>query len=225
MGMQGFYGSVVRRCRAAGLGHRAPFQAAAVLFFVLHALTGCSSNSSWSSGSNQPVAVAPPPTMAATPQSTGQAPAVPGYPQESLAEAFKRDSATAPAQPSQPSAAGTPVTTSSPATDYLPYPKQTLFSQFQDSGTAQTPNMPHPPSTYTPSAQPYVPPQGQPTYSAASSQSAPRPPSTYTPSGQPYSPPSQPAAATPQSASPPTTADNGQQVSGYPGQSILDIFR
>jgi hypothetical protein len=34
------------------------------------------------------------------------------------------------------------------------YPKQSLFDLFKGSTPSQTPNMPHPPATYTPSAQP-----------------------------------------------------------------------
>ncbi len=232
MGMQGIYGGLERRRRAAGQGQRAPLHAAIFSFCLLPVLAGCSSNSSWSSGSSQSAAVpSPTPAVAAASQGADQAPAVPGYPQVSLAELFKRNEANTPAQPRPPDAAGTPVTTSSAAADYMPYPKQSLFSLFQDLGSAQAPNVPHPPSAYTPSAQPYVPPQGQPTYSPAAPQAVPRPPSTYMPSGQPYLPPSQPAAGPPQGTAPrpvaaaPPDADDGQHVSGYPDQSIANIFR
>ena len=231
MGMQGFYGRL-RRCRAGGRGRRAPLHAAAISFCLLPVIAGCSSNSSWLSGSNQPVAVAPPPTpaVAATSQSADQTAAVPGYPQVSLVDVFKQDAAAHSAQSQlPPSPAGTQVTTSSAAADSMPYPKQSLFSLFQDSGktpaAAPAQDMPHPPSTYTPSGQPYVPPQGQPTYSSATAQAGQRPPSTSTPSGQPYPPPGQPAARPPQGSAPQAAAeDDEQSVPGYPTRSILNVF-
>lgn len=225
MGMQGFYSRAERRRRAAQ-GHRAPLHAAVFSFFLLIALAGCSANSSWSSRSSQSSALPPPtPAVAGATSSTAESAAVPGYPQQSLVDFFKQDAASTPAQTLAPSAAGTQTTTESPEASSSPYPRQTIFSAFQSSGTEQAPNMPHPPTTYTPSAQPYVPPQGQPTYSAAAPQSAPRPSSTYTPSGQPYSPPGQPAARAPQGSAPQADTGDEQQVPGYPSQSISDIFR
>jgi hypothetical protein len=237
MGTQGFYGRLRTR-RAGGRGCRAPLHAVVISFCLLPVIAGCSSHASWSSGSNQPVAVAPPPNQpayssAAQPPTAQVAPSdydapdVLPYPKQSLVDLLKQDAAAAAAQPKlPPSPAGTPVTTSSAAADAMPYPKQSLFSLFQDSGKtpapAQAQDMPHPPSTYTPSGQPYVPPQGQPTYSSATAQSAQRPPSAYTPSGQPYPPPGQPAARPPRT--PQAAADDDEQsVPGYPTRSIFDV--
>jgi hypothetical protein len=92
------------------------------------------------------------------------------------------------------------------------HPNQSITDLFQDS--TSPPNVPRPPSSYTPVGQSYSP-SGQPTYAASSPppQSAPvsdgahpnqsitdlfrdstsppnvpHPPSSYTPAGQPYSP-------------------------------------
>jgi hypothetical protein len=249
--MQGFYRRPGRRRRAAGQGHRAVLRAATVSFFLLPVLAGCSSHSSWS-GSGQPVAVAPPPNQPAYSSAAQSAPphVTPSgydtpeglpYPKQSLVDFFKQDSASAAAQPpAQPSAAGTPVTASSSAADSMPYPKQSLFSLFQDSGKTPAPaqEMPHPPSTYTPSAQPYVPPQGQPTYGSAQAQSAQTPPAQrppgaytytpsviYTPSVQTNPPQGQSAARPPQASAPQAAADDDEQsVPGYPTRSLSDIF-
>jgi len=228
--MQGFYGRPERRRRAVVRGHRAPLHAVAFSFFLSAALAGCSSNSSWS-GSSQSVAVAPPPnqpTYSSAAQSPPPQVAPSGYdapeglpyPQQSLFE-FKGNATNASARPLAPSAAGTQTTTESAEASSLPYPRQTLFSAFQDSGSAQAPNVPHPPSTYTASGQPYVTPQGQPTYSSPPPQ---RPPSTYTASGQPYPPPGQPAARPPQGSAPQAAADDDDQsVPGYPTRTIFSV--
>ena len=235
MGMQGFYGRPGWRRRAVVRGHRAPLHAATFSFFLLAALAGCSSNSSWS-GSSQSVAVAPPPNQptyssaaqSPPPQVTPsgyEAPEGLPYPQQTLFDGFKGNATNASARPLAPSAAGTQITTESAEASSLPYPRQTLFSAFQGSGSAQAPNVPHPPSTYTASGQPYVLPQGQPTYSSPPPQSAQRPPSNYTASGQPYSPPGQPAARPPKGSAPQAAADDDEQaVPGYPARSISDIF-
>jgi hypothetical protein len=137
--------------------------------------------------------------------------------------------------------------------------------------------MPHPPGSYTASAQPYTPSTGQPAYAPAPNQQAyavpapqyaapaapppeeqphitgypnqsitdffrgstqpqaqtvPHPPSSYTPSGQPYPSPNQPGYGTPQNAPPagaataaPPSSEPQPHVSGYPNQSITDVFR
>lgn len=204
MGTQGFYG-LPRRCRAGGRGHRAPLHAVVISFCLLPVMAGCSSNASWSSGSNQSAAVPrPTPMAAAVSQGAERSAGVPGYPQESLVDMFKQDAAATAAQPQlAPSPEGTRVTTSSAA-------------------PAQAQDMPHPPSTYTPSGQPYVPPQGQPTYSSATAQAAQRPPSAYTPSGQPYPPQGQPAAGPPRTPQAAADADE-QSVPGYPTRSIFNL--
>jgi hypothetical protein len=75
----------------------------------------------------------------------------------------------------------------------------------EDSAPTPTANVPHPPSTYTPSGQPYVPPSGQPNYGA--------------PAG------AAPAAAAPASAAQPAAAAPPPANTGpYPSQSLFDIF-
>jgi len=88
------------------------------------------------------------------------------------------------------------------AASISPYPKQSLVDLFrEDSAPTPTANVPHPPNSYTPSGQPYVPPSGQQNYGA--------------PAGAaPAAPAAQPAAAAP----PP--ANTGP----YPSQSLFDIF-
>ena len=147
--MQGFYGRSGRRRRAVVRGHRAPLHAATFSFFLLAALAGCSSNSSWS-GSSQSVAVAPPPNQP-TYSSAAQAPSAPtqsqhvsGYPDQSITDAFRNST--------EPTAATNPQHVSG-------YPEQSLTDLFRGSTQPQT--VPRPPSIYTPSGQPYSPP-GQP---------------------------------------------------------------
>jgi hypothetical protein len=91
--------------------------------------------------------------------------------------------------------------------DSLPYPKQSLADLFRDSTQTpaqsqtqtQTQTVPHPPSTYTPSSQPYSPTPGQQSYGA--------PPA-----------PSATAAATPPANPDPTDS------LPYPKQSLIDLF-
>jgi hypothetical protein len=168
---------------------------------LLPGLAGCSSFGALSPGSNQQTAAAP-----ATDEQAASMP----YPQQALSDLFKQDVANA-APPAAPSPAGSKTTTSSPETDSLPYPKQSLVSYFQGSGSTQSenapvrnPNAPRPPSTYTPSAQPYTPPAGQQTYSPAA---APQP-----------APATQTATAAPAAAAAPPTANSG----AYPSQSLFD---
>jgi hypothetical protein len=225
MGMQGFYGRPDGCRHVAGQGHHASLYALTFSFFLLPVLAGCSSNSSWSSGSSQSAAVAPPPSQPTYAQTQGRpdypqaaaaqtssAPTqyqhVPGYPDQNLFSNSTQPAPSAAADNGQQHVSG--------------YPDQSIADLFR--GSTQPQSVPRPPGTYTPSGQPYIPPQGQPTYDAAAPQTVPRPPSTYTPSGQPYSPPGQPGAAPSPGAAPPTPADNEQRVSGYPNQSITDIF-
>jgi hypothetical protein len=106
-----------------------------------------------------------------------------GYPQQSLSDLFKgsTDQSLTP----DPSGAG--------------YPLQPLIS----SSSAQQANMPHPPPTYTPSGQPYVPPPNQ---------------TAYTP---PQPPPAQPPAAAPA----PEPANAAPSSGAYPQQSLSDLFK
>jgi hypothetical protein len=85
--------------------------------------------------------------------------------------------------------------------DSLPYPKQSLVDLFRGSTETQgqTQTVPHPPSTYTPSNQPYSPPPGQPTYGG---------------------PPQSGATA---AAAPPAQQDYSASLP-YPKQSLVDLF-
>jgi hypothetical protein len=87
--------------------------------------------------------------------------------------------------------------------DSLPYPKQSLADVFRDStqtpAQSQIQTVPHPPSTYTPSGQPYSPPPGQ-----QSNGVSPAPSAT--------------AAATPPANPDPTDS------LPYPKQSLIDLF-
>jgi hypothetical protein len=260
MGTQGLSGRAVWRGRNAGR-RIARISVVAAALAVAPVLTGCSSFSSSSSatapGANQTVAVPPPPPSGAAPARASAAPAYPPpqaqqqsnagnsnsflnmfrdppppdydarastYPQQSLSDLFKgsTDQRAAP----DPSGAG--------------YPLQPLVN-------SQQANVPHPPSTYTPSQQPYVPPQPPPAYTPPQPQSnyAPPPPTqtAYTPppaqpaapsggasNGYPYPqrtlfdlPGSAPAASAPGAPPPPPEPES---VGGaYPQQSLSDLFK
>ena len=99
------------------------------------------------------------------------------YPSQSLVDLFKSDSA--------PSSTPAPNSASAPNT----------------AAPARNAYMPHPPSTYTPSGQPYTPPPGQPAYGAA------------------------PAGAAPAAAPPPANSDQTAAGGVYPQQSLVDIFK
>ena len=87
--------------------------------------------------------------------------------------------------------------------DSLPYPKQSLADLFRGStqtqAQSQTQTVPHPPSTYTASGQPYTPPAGQ----------------------QPYGAPPAPGASA--AAAPPANPDPTDSLP-YPKQSLIDLF-
>jgi hypothetical protein len=69
-------------------------------------------------------------------------------------------------------------------------------------GSSNVANVPHPPSSYTPSGQP------------------------YTPAGQTYAPPGQqPAYGAPQDAGDASAASETESDGVHPGQSITDLFR
>jgi hypothetical protein len=84
--------------------------------------------------------------------------------------------------------------------DSLPYPKQSLADLFRGSTQTQAPSqtqtVPHPPSTYAPSGQPYSPPPAQ----------------------QPYGAPPPSATAAPPANPGPTDS------LPYPKQSLIDLF-
>ena len=68
--------------------------------------------------------------------------------------------APAPAQPVAAAPPPPPPAVQQDYSDSLPYPKQSLADVFRGSTETQTQTVPRPPSTYTPSGQPYTP-QGQ----------------------------------------------------------------
>jgi hypothetical protein len=106
------------------------------------------------------------------------------------------------AAPAQQYAATPPPAPPAQATPHISgYPDQSLFDLFHGSTEPQAQTVPRPPGSYTPSAQPYSPP-AQPAY------------------GAPQAP--APAGATTAAASPPPEQPH---ISGYPTQSIGDIFR
>ena len=217
MGTQGLSGRMAWCRRNADRGGIARMSVITAALAVTPLLAGCSSFSSSSSApsANQTVAMPPPPNAGA-PASASAAPAYPPpqaqqqanagtsngfvnmfrdpppgydarastYPQQSVSDLFKgsTDQRAAP----DPSGAG--------------YPLQPLMN-------SQQANVPHPPSTYTPSQQPYVPPQ---------------PPAAYTPPGQPAyaAPQPTPTAYTPPPPAPPPAAQpaaaNTGASNGYP---------
>ena len=114
--------------------------------------------------------------------------------------------ATAAGQPAYAApAAGTTATTVPPAqqdyTDSLPYPKQSLADLFRGSTETQAPTqtVPHPPSTYTPSNQPYSPASAQSAYGAS------------------------PPPGTTAAAAPPANPDPTDSLP-YPKQSLFELF-
>ncbi len=164
-----------------------------ILFCLLlvPSLAACSSLAALSPGANQAVAAAAPAQPVDTQSSNHIGSEYYPYPRQALTEMFKGSTDPVPAAFATP--AGGHVVDNSVEANAYPYPKQTLFQ----SSSSQTPNVPHPPTTYTPSGQPYVPPQGQPDTGA--SVAAPKP-----------------VAATP--------PDDGPQTGAYPKQSLFDIF-
>jgi hypothetical protein len=164
-----------------------------VALAILPIVADCSSSPPWSSSANPPVnqtaAVPPPPNYPAT----GQTVYTPPAGQQAYAS---------PAPPTYAAPAPTTAAVPPPAqqdyADSLPYPKQSLVDLFRGSTQTQTQTAPQAPSTYTPSGQPYSPPQGQPTNSAA------------------------PPAAT--AAAPPPANPDYTDSLPYPKQSLFQIF-
>jgi hypothetical protein len=109
---------------------------------------------------------AQPPQNQQNPQRPGQqSSAATSTKQAKAARASSQQSAAA--APAQPAAAPAPVAAPVPPpaaprdySDSMPYPKQSLADVFRGSTESQPQSVPHPPSTYTPSGQPYTP-QGQ----------------------------------------------------------------
>lgn len=136
---------------------------------------------------------------------------------------------TIPPNPSQtaaspPGMAGAPIAaTSGPAAadpygSPYPYPKQSLVDVFRDSTDSQAPAqiVPRPPSTYTPSAQPYY--TGQPpAYGTVAGNTAP-------PGAAPPQAAALPPGAPPPGAPPPPANSQQGNVGPYPSQSLFDVF-
>ena len=221
MGTQGSSRPIARR-EAAGQGRRAvraPIIMCALTLGPM--LAACASVASLSPGPNQPAAVsqagAPPvaqPVSMTTASNANDGAANTGaWPKQSLLDAFRDDSPP----PATAAPGSRNVAAASPSADdqahVTPYPSKSLIDVFREDSAASAPAapaatgtrtvatqnayVPHPPSTYTASGQPYVPPAGQPNYGAPQ-------------------PPAQPAPAAPEP--PPPTAG------AYPSQSLFDIF-
>ncbi len=185
-------------------------------------LAACSSFASRSPGPNQPATVSqagPPPvaqpvSMTTASNANDGAANTGAWPKQSLFDAFRDDSPP----PATAAPGSRNVAAASPSVDdrahVAPYPSKSLIDVFREDSAPPAPavapaatgartiatqaaNAPHPPSAYTASGQPYVPPIGQPNY------------------GTPQ-PPAQPAPAA--AAPPPPTAG------AYPSQSLFDIF-
>jgi hypothetical protein len=80
------------------------------------------------------------------------------------------------------------------------HPNQSITDLFHDTPSPVSPNVPRPPSSYTPVGQPYSPPPGQPAYGASQAVATPTPAAT--------------------TSSPPPVSDGV-----HPNQSITDLFR
>ena len=227
MGTQGLHEQVLGPRGAVRL-YRARQAVIVTSLAVLPALAGCSSFSSSSSPAAQTAAVAPPPNVAMAAPAAQPAPdagvVISPYPRQSLVELFSEpDDSPPPVQyvprpPSTYTPAGQPYPTNQPAygapvaaapppvdntPNLSPYPKQSLVDLFRDSDSPPpAQNVPRPPSTYTPSGQPYA--ANAPAYN---------PPA--------YNAPPAPAPAPPPAAAP---ANSEPVASVYPQQSLIDIF-
>ena len=126
----------------------------------------------------QNYAAPPPPAQQNPPRSGQQSSAASSTKQAKAARASsQQNAAAAPAQPAVTAAAAAPAAAPAAQRDYsdsLPYPKQSLTDVFR--GSTETQTVPRPPSSYTPSGQPYTP--GQ----AANGAAAAAPPAGQNPS-------------------------------------------
>jgi hypothetical protein len=106
---------------------------------------------------------APPPARQNPQRSAQQTAAPPSSKQTKAARASSQQkAAAAPARPAAaaPAPAPPPAAAQQDYSDSLPYPKQSLTDVFRGSTEPQTQTVPRPPTSYTPSGQPYTP-QGQ----------------------------------------------------------------
>jgi hypothetical protein len=260
MGTQGFSGHAVSGGRGDVRATSRPITILAVSLAVLPLAAGCSGSSLPSFGSsNQQSTVPPPPTgsVAATGQPAYAPP--PGQP-------AAQPGAYAAVPPAQAAASPEPGTVGSLTGSYVnflkafrdPEPDAATAGPARPPAYAQQPGaapqqnayVPRPPSTYVPSGQPYVPPQGQAGYPPPVQQNNAAPPpaqqkavpagqqssatgstkqakAARTPSQQnaaaaPAQPPAAPPAAAP--AAPAAQRDYSDSLP-YPKQSLADVFR
>jgi hypothetical protein len=262
MGTQGLSGHGVSGGRGDVRATSRPVTILAVSLAILPLAASCSGSSLPSFGSsNQQSTVPPPPTgsVAATGQPAYASP--PGQP-------ATQPGAYAAAPPAQAAAASEGATVGSFTSSYVNFIKAfrdpdpdsatpssaarpPVYAQQPAAATQQNANVPHPPSTYAPAGQPYVPPQGQPAYAQQQAQqnyAAPPPPAQQNPprSGQQSSAasstkqakparassqqnaaaaPAQPAAAAPAPAAAPAAQRDYSDSLPYPKQSLTDVFR
>ena len=176
MGTQGSCSRAIARKEAVGQGRRVRLTYIMSSLLLGPALAACSSFASLSPGPNQSAAVSPPASPAVAAAQPGSMAPAPGahdsaasispYPKQSLVDLFREDSEPAPAAPGARSVA-VASPSDDPAASISPYPKRSLVDVFrEDAAPTPTANVPHPPSSYTPSGQPYVPSSGQPNYGA-----------------------------------------------------------
>ena len=163
---------------------------------ILPIAAGCSSSPPWASSANQTAAVPPPPNYPAT--ATGQPAYTPPPGQQAYAPpaqpAYATPAATASGSAASPAAGLFRLATLSEAVACRGVPR--LHANTRPDSKPQT--VPHPPSTYTSSGQPYSPPPGQPANSAP--------------------PPAATAAAAPPGNPEPTDS------LPYPKQSLFEVF-
>ena len=259
MGTQGLSGHAVSGGRGDIRAARRPITILAVSLAILPLAAGCSGSSLPSFGSSgQQATVPPPPTGSVA--ATGQpAYAPPGQP-------AVQPGAYAAAPPAQPAASPEPGTVGSLSSSYVnflkafrdPEPDSAAPGAARPPAYAQQPAapqqnayVPHPPSTYVPVGQPYVPPQGQSAegppagqqnyaapppaqqQSASAGQQSSAAASTKRAKAQRTPPqqnaaaaPAQPAAVAPAVAAPaPPAAQRDYSDSlPYPKQSLADVF-
>ena len=128
-------------------------------------------------------------------------PALAGCSSFSSSSSSAAQTAAVPPPPNAAVAAPSAPPADEAGTSAYPYPKQSLVDVFRDGTDTAPPaqNVPRPPSTYTPSDQPY--PANQPAYSAPV------------------------AASTAPPAPPPRPGDNAASGYPYPKQSLMDLFK
>lgn len=212
---------------SAGLGRAAAGQGRLLLTALFATsvvaapfLAGCSSFSSPSSSGSQATNVSPPPNYPAA------APGQPAYGPPPGQQAY------APAQPAPPPDQNS--TAGSLRQSYVNF-LQAFRDPPEQEASAPPAYAARPPSTYTPSQQPYVPPQGQPNYAQPSAQQNYAPPPgqpAYAPrSGQQsYTAPAAqsayaaPAASATAAAAPAAKPDASDSLP-YPKQSLTELFR